>query len=276
MDVRSLGFRTDLALLELGGSEIDDRGDHLVIRTPHNPSYFWGNFVLVRRPPAPVEAEHWLATFADAFPAARHVSLGFDITSGTRQDLAAFHAAGLCTDASTVMTAPTVHAPQRPNTDVEVRPLSRDGDWAQLVDLEMACNEDGYPEELHLPFVRAKVQTSRELAQAGVGAWFGGFLNGRLVSSMGLVSASAGLARFQSVQTAPDARGRGIAGTLVHRTSQYGFGELGARTLVMVADPEYLAIRIYRSVGFEATEVQLQVESRPPTTTTPTTTTPTP
>jgi hypothetical protein len=30
----------------------------------------------------------------------------------------------------------------------------------------------------------------------------------------------------------------------------------------MVADPTYLAIRIYRSVGFETTENQLQVERR--------------
>jgi hypothetical protein len=34
--------------------------------------------------------------------------------------------------------------------------------------------------------------------------------------------------------------------------------EGGARTLVMVADPDYLAVRIYRSVGFKDTETQLQ------------------
>ena len=36
MDVRSLGFRTDLALLTASGSVIEDRGTHLVIRTPAN------------------------------------------------------------------------------------------------------------------------------------------------------------------------------------------------------------------------------------------------
>ncbi len=65
------------------------------------------------------------------------------------------------------------------------------------------------------------------------------------------------------MKTHPDARGRGLAGTLVHRVSRYGFDELGAQTLVMVADPDYLAIRIYRSVGFADTERQLQVERRP-------------
>ena len=53
MDVVSLADRTDLALLQLGGSEVSDRGDHLVVRTPHNPAYWWGNFLLMAEPPAP-------------------------------------------------------------------------------------------------------------------------------------------------------------------------------------------------------------------------------
>ena len=61
----------------------------------------------------------------------------------------------------------------------------------------------------------------------------------------------------------PAYRGRGLAGTLVHHVSEYGFGELGATTLVMVADPAYLAVRIYRSVGFDDTETQLQAERGP-------------
>jgi hypothetical protein len=51
----------------------------------------------------------------------------------------------------------------------------------------------------------------------------------------------------------------------VHRVSRYGFEELGAQTLVMVADPAYPAIRIYRSVGFTDTERQLQAERKPST-----------
>jgi predicted GNAT family acetyltransferase len=112
--------------------------------------------------------------------------------------------------------------------------------------------------------VTAQAAAQRRLVDAGYGAWWGAFEGDRLLASMGLFTASPGLARFQSVKTHPDARGRGLAGTLVHRVSRYGFEELGTRTLVMVADPEYLAIRIYRSVGFADTERQLQAERRPP------------
>ena len=69
--------------------------------------------------------------------------------------------------------------------------------------------------------------------------------------------------RFQSVETDPEFRRQGLAGTLAHRASRFGFEELGARTLVMVADPEYFAIDLYRSLGFQATESQLQVQRAP-------------
>jgi len=82
---------------------------------------------------------------------------------------------------------------------------------------------------------------------------------------MGLFAAGPGLARFQSVETDPEHRRRGLAGTLVHHVSRHGFDHLGARTLVMVADPGYFAIDLYRAVGFDATESQLQVEHRTPT-----------
>ena len=53
---------------------------------------------------------------------------------------------------------------------------------------------------------------------------------------------------------AVDSRARWSTGS-----RRYAFDERGARTLVMVADPDYLAIRVYRSVGFDDTEVQTQL-----------------
>jgi predicted GNAT family acetyltransferase len=94
--------------------------------------------------------------------------------------------------------------------------------------------------------------------EAGHGKWFGAFDGDRLQASLGLMFDGNGLARFQTVQTHPNDRNKGIASTLVHRASTYGLTEGGARTLVMVADPEYLAIRIYRSLGFTDSETQLQ------------------
>jgi predicted GNAT family acetyltransferase len=64
-------------------------------------------------------------------------------------------------------------------------------------------------------------------------------------------------------ETHRDARRRGLAGTLVHNVSRFGLDVLGAHTLVIVDDPTYAAIRLYRSVGFADREWYLQAERAP-------------
>ncbi len=259
MDVRSLAYRTDLALLEAAGSEVEHHDDHVVVRTPANPRYWWGNFVLLAVPPAADDLSGWLEVFGSAHPRAAHLAFGVDGQDGTLADLAGFAAAGLDVEAATVMTASIVHEPPRPNRGATYRPLRSDKDWAQQVALGIA----GEHEKSGADFVVAKTAAERALTGHGSGEWWGAFLGGRLAASMGLFVASTGLARFQNVKTHPDARGRGLAGTLVHEVSRFGFDELRAETLVMVADPDYLAIRVYRSVGFTDSEIQLQASRRP-------------
>ena len=259
MDVHSLAYRTDLALLQEAGSEVEHHTDHVVVRTPANPTYWWGNFMLLDRPPTEDDVPRWLEAFAATYPGSAHLAFGVDGSTGTLADLAAFGAAGLDVEAATVMTATSVHEPPRPNREATYRPLRGDGDWDQQVALGIA----GEHEESGADFVVAKTAAERALTGRGIGEWWGAFLGDRLVASMGLFVASPGLARFQNVKTDPAARGRGLPGTLVHEVSRFGFDELGVETLVMVADPDYLAIRVYRSVGFADTETQLQASRKP-------------
>jgi ribosomal protein S18 acetylase RimI-like enzyme len=274
MDVRSLGYRTDLALLRLGGSTIEDGGDHLIVRSPHNAAHWWGNFMLLAEVPDPKAASAWVERFAATFPRAGHIAIGFDAARGTKAELAWFSANGFDVEASTVMTATEVRPPRSVNTDAVCRVLDSDDDWDQSVDLRIRCFPDKADSQNHEKYVRTKTNVDRDLVSGGHGAWFGAFLDGRLVGELGLVRAagiagddrvSPGLARFQSVETDPKFRRQGLAGTLAYRASRFGFDELGARTLVMVADPDYFAIDLYRSLGFQATESQLQVQRAPKT-----------
>lgn len=263
VQVRSLGYRTDLALLQLGGTVVEDHGDHLVVRSPHNPSYWWGNFLLLERVPPAGSSGAWLDRFAAAFSEADHVAIGFDGTGGRVEHLSWFAGRGFDVEAQTVMTARGVDEPAHTNTEATYRLLRSDADWAQSVELRIRCDDDLAQLTRHRRFVTAKAETNRRLVETGHGAWFGAFLDGLLVAQMGLLSAGPGLARFQSVETDPDHRRLGLAGSLVHHASRYGFEDLGAETLVMVADPDYFAIDLYRAVGFTAAETQLQVERRP-------------
>ncbi len=167
---------------------------------------------------------------------------------------------GMTMERNAVMTATSVHAPPHPNTEAVFRTLEGDADWRQSLELTAAvyAGEPGGDAR----FLTAQLAAKRALTEAGHGAWSGAFLDGTLVSQLGLITVESGLARYQSVETHPAARRRGLAGTLVW---QAGAAALtgGTRTLVMVADPEDAAIRVYRSVGFTVTEPQLSFIHRP-------------
>ncbi|WP_433157361.1 GNAT family N-acetyltransferase [Kribbella sp. CA-247076] len=260
--INSLGFRTDLLLLELGGSDLADTGEYVVVRSPDNPHFWWGNFLLFRTPFAPGDVQRRLDAFRAEFPAAEHVALGIDTADGVVGAEDEVVAAGFDIGRDVVMTASAVVPPARPNDESTYRRLTSEDDWEQLVQLGLATAPMEV-DDLYAEFTRRRVASKRKLVAAGHGTWFGAFDGDRLQSSLGLVFDGRGLARFQSVQTHPDDRNRGIASTLVHRASTYGLTEGGARTLVMVADPEYLAIRLYRALGFTDTETQLQLSIRP-------------
>ena len=257
MEVRSLGYRTDLAILALEGSQVTDRGDHLVIRTPGNPDYWWGNFLLLRDL-KPDSGGGWLARFTAEFPDAQHIALGLDETDASTVDPGEL--AGMTMERNAVMTARSVHAPPHPNTDAVFRTLAGDGDWRQSFELAATVHA-GEPGS-DPGFLAAQLAAKRALTEGGHGAWFGAFLGGTLVSQLGLITGGSGLARYQSVETHPAARRRGLAGTLVwHAGATALAGD--ASTLVMVADPEDVAIRVYRSLGFTVTEPQLSFIRQP-------------
>ncbi|MDQ6856562.1 MAG: GNAT family N-acetyltransferase [Candidatus Dormibacteraeota bacterium] len=263
MQLASLGYRTDLAILRLGGSRIEDRGDHLVVTSPHAPTYWWGNFLLVDHVPTHDDCEFWLQRFASTFPGAKHVAVGFDGTAGSLFELAWFTARGFSAEALAVMTAGALHEPAHINRDAVCRELSTDEDWAASVELRARCTPLERAGTYSRDFDIARALTNRRITQAGHGRWFGAFLDGRLVAQLGLVAAGERLARFQSVETDPDFRRRGLAASLIHHAGVYGTTELGAETLVIVADPTYVAVSLYRALGFEQTESQLLVERAP-------------
>ncbi len=259
MRIISLGFRTDVALRVLEGGEVTDRGDYLVVRTPANPDFWWGNFLLLASAPRPGHGGAWLARFAAEFPAARHVALGVDTTDDPAlpADLAA---AGLEAERATVLTAAQPNPPARLNTEAEIRPLDSDADWRQSVDLAIRCFDGDDP----AGFLERRAIARQRLTRTGAGAWFGAFTDGRLRAQLGLFDVGDGYARYQHVETDPQARRHGLAGTLVWTASRYGREVLGTSTFVIVADPADVAIRVYQACGFIPRQRQLSLERPPP------------
>jgi hypothetical protein len=260
--VTSLGFRTDVALRAGEGARVADRGDYLVVRSPDNPDFWWGNFLLLAAWPGPGAGDRWLARFAAEFPAAQHIALGVDavlpapVGQDDRRAPAEFLAAGLEQHRDTVLTCTAVRPPAHPNATAEIRRLESDADWQQAFELSVRCFEQGEPGD----HVKLRMAARRRLTQAGRGAWFGAFAGGRLLAQLGLFDAGGGYARYQHVETDPQARRQGLAGTLVWQAGRYGREVLGAGTFVIVADPADVAIRVYRACGFADTQPQFSFE----------------
>ena len=256
MPVASLGFRTDLMLLKLGGSSITEREGLIVAATPAAPDFWWGNFVLA---PDAGTLDAAVALHAKAFPAADYAAVGVDGTDGAPGIEAVSAVHGLTVERITALSTTKVRPPPHPNADAEIRRLHGDEDFEAAVDLQCA----NYPESTR-DFTASRFAGWRRLAEAGHGAWFGAFVDGHMCAGLGLYTDGAGVARYQSVDTHPDHRRCGLAGTLVHHAGAEGLTWPGVRTLVILADPEDDAIRVYRSVGFDGTETQVQLLRKPP------------
>lgn len=264
--VRSLGFRTDLMIRRLGGAIVTERPDYLVVRTPANPGFWWGNFLLFPRPLGPGDGPAWRAAFTREFPDRGQLAIGVDGSDGRVGDLAEVAALGAGVERSIVLTArqPLRPAGLQPGPEAgvaaDVRRLSTEPDWLLAAELQAACSP--YPDSAeHRAFQERALAEARRMAESGHGAWFGAFLGGRMRAGLGLFSDGGGLARYQNVQTHPGYRRRGLAGALLRAAARYGRQELGAHTLVIVADPDGPAINLYRSLGFSDTEFQVQLQT---------------
>lgn len=215
MEVLSLGWQTDLALLQLGGSTVEQHPTYAVVRTPHNPRFRWGNFVLLRRAPLRRDAPHVLELLDDAFPEAGHRAFGVDDPEATPSQLTAFAEAGFRVERSTVLTCRQVPMPRALDRSLEIRPLQTDADWDLRVELSLAVYGETSG-ETYRDFAVRRARAERRLVESGRGDWLGAFEHGRLVSSVGVVRTTRGSARYQQVETDPGYRGRGLAGTLIH------------------------------------------------------------
>ncbi len=261
MQIKSLGYRTDLFFPKFEG-EILDRGEYLVVLTPSNPGFYWGNYLLFSHPPGEGDFPRWKELFAREISSRQethHMVFGWDSPAGETGAVTPFLEAGFKLSQNVVLAAKQVVLPPKYNAEVEIRPLSSDEDWQQALELQVACRGEGFNLEGYTRFKAAKMNRYRQMEQAGLGRWFGAFDQGRLVADLGLFC-EGGVARFQSVETHPDFRRRGICGALVYQASRYGFERMGAEVLVMIADENYFAAKIYETVGFRPEERQAGVE----------------
>ncbi len=242
------GVWTDLVVAHLGGADIVDEGDHLRVVTPGNPTFWWGNYLDVLDPARAADVDLWLARFEAALPDARHRTFGLP---GPVAD--AWLERGFSPEVVITLLAdgPVDERPGVPGYSVRV--LGEDAPWEDVVQLYVAHHDGPATPEAYREFTERQVEGRARMCAAGVARFLGAFEGDRLVAHLGAVRCGS-VGRYQSVLTHAEHRGRGLAGHLVGRAASW-LREGGCEQLVIVTEEDNPAGRLYRSLGFDGTDL---------------------
>ncbi|MEZ4401631.1 MAG: GNAT family N-acetyltransferase [Kofleriaceae bacterium] len=247
MQVRSVALATDVQVAQLTGSLVV-HADHLVVTTPDQPAFYWGNFIAIPAPRAAAEAAGWIARAAAAVPpGAAHAAVAIDggPAEVSSSALGALLDAGCAVEVLVAMTRPAGGPAPYPPAGVVVRQLG-DDDWPALVSLTLSDGDDGPAMRAYLA---GAARARARLVARGAVRWWGAFVEGALVASAGVVPLG-GRARYQDVQTHPAHRRRGLA-TAVLSAIAADEGARGVEQLVLVVgDDNQPARAAYRRLGF--------------------------
>ena len=140
-----------------------------------------------------------------------------------------------------------------------VRPLAP-AEIAATADLAWVIGDRH--DEAYRQFLQRRAAWQHALVARGAATFWGALDGDRLVASLGLVPVS-GVARYQDVQTLPSHRRRGLAGALLAAAARHALAA-GAERVVIVAEPDSEASRVYERVGFRTVE-RTASALRPPT-----------
>ncbi|MBV8760005.1 MAG: GNAT family N-acetyltransferase [Deltaproteobacteria bacterium] len=210
MRIRSLALTTELALANTRG-RVTDRGDYLVVETPDDPGYFYGNMLVLPAAPQVGEVNYWTRRFAEHLPGLAHVTLWWDGITGDAGAESELVAAGFTIERALVMTAEAIANTEAP---LPVRTLAAD-EITDTLPWALADRHD----ESYRQFLLRRAAWQRSLVARGLATWVGAFDGAQLVASLGLVELGT-IGRYQDVATLPAYRGRGLASALLHAAAK--------------------------------------------------------
>ncbi|MBM43458.1 MAG: hypothetical protein CMJ36_00375 [Phycisphaerae bacterium] len=242
---------TDLHLVRLHG-RVEVVDGITVVRVPDNPGYRWGNCLHLASPPAASELQNLIQLARDTFedqPESSHVMLRWDGEPVDPDLEARALELGMQVDAGQVMHATALQPVEAEG--VSIRPLHIEDDWEDIVALNIACD----PEEIdgvadYIAFKEGLRRAWQAWVATGSATWWGAFIEGRLVGQAGMVCCPEQRGRFQSVETHPEFRRRGVCSMLVSTIGNHAMSELGCTTLLLGVNPKGLALHIYAKLGF--------------------------
>ena len=251
--MNNLACRTD-AIFHRRDGFIDAFPTHWVIRTPSNPSFWFGNYLLFREAPRSGQLASWLdlhrATFGSTL---NHTTLGWD--EPKVGEISQFIEAGFKPSHGISLSISAYHGGIEINPDLIVRPLHTAQEWEAMLQQQIQIDT----EDLHFPedngvFRRRQMEAAQTMVDDHRGHWWGAFRGPELVGGMGLFFDEAEtIGRFQYVTTARAYRRQRVCTTLLDHIVRHAFATVKPECLVICtdADEKNAAIPTYLNFGFE-------------------------
>ncbi|WP_119394798.1 GNAT family N-acetyltransferase [Salinibius halmophilus] len=236
-----LGLFTDLRI-NADNLEVNKLDAATLIRSLDAPLYFYGNMIWLDQPPVSSHIELAEQIFSHYLPNAVHRTLAWH--GKVVKDQSAFEQAGYQLHQTTTLSRNDT--PSLSNIAYTFRPITTSDDWSQWLQLELAEYNKSYGDS-YLEY--SQTRRDRYQALASFGEYLGAFDGDKLVGALGLYCFD-GIARFQSVLTHAEYRGRGIASALLRQAlnrAQY-------EQAVIVAESGSAAEKLYKKNGFTPVE----------------------
>jgi len=239
--------------------EMVDLGDALALRSPSDPTFRWGNLLVLKEPMEAVAREPWERRFRAAFadvPGIQHATFAWQGADGALTEL---EAAGYEPDRNVVRIGrPTdLASAPTPPAGFAVRLVQDEAGWQSLRDLDAADAPPSEDLEAFMVHRDARWRVYRDIAGGARSGLTGGYylvtVNGEVAGSVGLY-VRGGVGRFQYVHVAPAFRRMGVATAMMHAVAREGFTTWRAHRLVIIADEGEAPDRIYARLGFPVRE----------------------
>lgn len=172
MKLKSLGHKSDLIFPEWNGI-VKNSKTHMVIRTPSNPKFFWGNYLIFPEPPQAGDFKVWCKLFDQeigCFPGIGHKAFTWDTINGEKGFLKPFLDAGYTLERSVILAADQVVPPvKKCDLDIEIRSVITDSEWHQVFENQKHSNDGTFNKDSYAVYIQGQIQNYRALIENKLG-----------------------------------------------------------------------------------------------------------
>jgi ribosomal protein S18 acetylase RimI-like enzyme len=234
-------------------SAIEDVGDAMVIVTPQNPYWRWGNLIVLKKPPRREDVDRWRELYEKKI-APNQVNpnriIMWDETGADSAAIEEYKKDNLKFSPFDILTLKSLLQPKNLNDRIAIKEIGdRDEEWNEAIEANVeSFGASDTPDYRH--YAERRMADHRSLIANGRGRWYAARADGEFAGSLGFF-AGDDLCRFQEVAVRPKFQRQGIASALVYHAASVAREEYPNNPQVIVADPNGSAIGVYRRIGFE-------------------------